>query len=109
MNILPGSLKSYQQTGAELIAEFNCTRLLADEMGVGKTRTAAAAVIMADHFPCVVVCPVQVKYTWADEIAAICPEAQVSVISGRSPAKCPVTPGFHFYVINRDIFASRLE
>jgi SWI/SNF-related matrix-associated actin-dependent regulator 1 of chromatin subfamily A len=109
MNILPDSLKPYQQTGAELIVEFNCTRLLADEMGVGKTRTAAAAVIMADRFPCIVVCPVQVKYTWADEIAAICPEAKVSVISGRSPSKCPIVPGFHFYVINRDIFAARLE
>ena len=109
MQILPDSLKPYQLTGAELIAEFGCTRLLADEMGVGKTRTAAAAVIMADMFPCVVVCPVQVKYTWADEIAAICPEATVSVISGRSPSKCPIVAGFHFYVINRDIFASRLE
>lgn len=109
MQILPGSLKPYQQTGAELIAEFNCTRLFADEMGLGKTRTGAAAVIMAGRLPCVVVCPVQVKYTWVDEIAAICPEAKVSVISGRSAAKCPVTPGYDFYVVNRDIFASRLE
>lgn len=106
MTILPGSLLPHQEAGAELIAECGGTRLLADEMGVGKTRTGADAVILAGNLPCVVVCPVQVKYTWADEIAAICPSAAVSVISGRTQ---PFAGGADFYVINRDILGNRLE
>lgn len=106
MTLLPDSLKPYQLTGAELIAECGGTRLLADEMGVGKTRTAAASVILTGNLPCVVVCPVQVKYTWADEIAAICPEACVSVISGRTQ---PFEDEADFYVINRDILCYRME
>lgn len=106
MTLLPDSLLAHQLSGAELIADCGGTRLLADEMGVGKTRTAAAAVVLLNHFPCVIVCPVQVKYTWADEIAAICPDAKVTVISGRTE---PFRTGSHFYIINRDIVSFRVD
>lgn len=106
MTILPDSLLPHQKAGAELLADSGCTRILADEMGVGKTRTAAASVIMSGNLPCVIVCPVQVKYTWADEIAAVCPGAAVSVISGRTQ---PFEDEADFYIINRDIISFRLE
>jgi SWI/SNF-related matrix-associated actin-dependent regulator 1 of chromatin subfamily A len=109
VTILPGSLLPHQQAGGELIAECGGTRLLADEMGVGKTRTAVAAVILTGNLPCIVVCPAQVKYTWLDEIAAVCPDARVCVISGRTEAKGRVERGCDFYVINRDIFSFRLD
>lgn len=107
--IREGSLLPHQEAGADLISDRSCTLLLADEMGVGKTRTAIAAVAKSGNFPCVVVCPVQVKYTWTEEIAKVCPDAEVCVVSGRSASKGAIAKGCDFYIINRDIFASRLE
>lgn len=106
MVINPLSLRPYQDTGADVIADRGGSCILADEMGVGKTRTAIAAVAKLDAFPCVVVCPSQVKYVWSDEIAQVCPEARVEIVSGR---KGTVSPNADFYIINRDILASRLS
>jgi SWI/SNF-related matrix-associated actin-dependent regulator of chromatin subfamily A-like protein 1 len=107
--IREGSLLPHQEAGADLISDRNGTLLLADEMGVGKTRTAVAAAAKTGNLPCVIVCPVQVKYTWVDEIAAVCADAKSCVISGRDSKKCAIRHGFDFYIINREIFASRLE
>lgn len=113
--IQQGSLLPHQEAGAELIADRHCTFLLADEMGVGKTRTAIASVIKADLLPCVVVCPVQVKYTWYEEILGtdeklgVCPSARVCVITGKDAKKGRIEPGCDFYIINKDIFSSRIE
>lgn len=109
MNISLDSLRPYQKTGALMLADCGGTRILADEMGVGKTRTAIATVATLDAFPCVIVCPVQVKYTWQDEIGVVCPSARVCVVTGKSAEKGEVTPDADFYVINRDILSSRLD
>ena len=109
ITVRSGSLLPHQEAGADLISDRSCTLLLADEMGVGKTRTAIAAVVKTGNVPCVVVCPVQVKYTWMDEIAAVCPDARVCVITGKTAAKGAIERGCDFYIINRDIFAFRLE
>lgn len=112
MNINPGSLLPHQDTGSDVIADFGGTRILADEMGVGKTRTAIASVVKLSAFPCVVVCPAQVKYTWRgealgeDDKPGVCPDADVEIVSGR---KGSIRRGAHFYVINRDILADRLD
>jgi len=105
--IAQGSLLPHQEAGADLISDRDCTLLLADQMGVGKTRTGVASVLKTNTFPCIVTCPVQVKYTWMEEIETVCPGARVDVISGRSSAKGEIRKGADFYVINRDIFVSR--
>lgn len=107
MTILPGSLLPHQEAGSDLISDRDCTLLLADQMGVGKTRTAVASVLKTNTFPCIVTCPVQVKYTWMEEIETVCPGARVDVISGRSSAKGEIRKGADFYVINRDIVSAR--
>lgn len=104
MTVSPESLYRHQAAGADFLADCGCTRILADEMGLGKTRTAAAAVIAAGNLPCVIVCPVSVKYTWADEIAAVCPEARVAVADGRTK---PFDASADFVVVNRDILPFR--
>lgn len=43
ISIREGSLLPHQEAGADLVSERGGTMLLADEMGVGKTRTAIAA------------------------------------------------------------------
>lgn len=111
MTINPGSLLVHQDTGSDVLADFGGSHILADEMGVGKTRTAIATVVKLSAFPCVVVCPAQVKYTWRGEMLGedgkigVCPEARVEIVSGR---KGIIPPGADFYVINRDILDSRL-
>ena len=109
VNIREGSLLPHQEAGADLVSERGGTMLLADEMGVGKTRTAIAAVAVTGNFPCVVVCPVQVKYTWMEEIAEVCPAARVCVITGKTAAKGAIETGCDFYIINRDIFSARFD
>lgn len=70
----------------------------------GQDAHGDAAAAKLDGFPCVVVCPSQVKAVWSDEIAQVCPSAKVEIVSGR---KGETPPGSDFYIINRDILADR--
>ncbi|CCW67656.1 unnamed protein product [Phytomonas sp. Hart1] len=61
-------LQKHQIEGLEQILRFRGRALLADEMGVGKTLEALAAVSALNAFPLLLVTPSALKVMWADEI-----------------------------------------
>lgn len=71
--------------------------ILADDLRLGKTRSAAAAA--SEHLPVLVVCPNSVKRHWANEFQAVSPGLRVSVaMSGKH-----VFPECDVYVVNFDL------
>src|SRR5262245_39276238 len=55
--------------------------ILADDMGMGKSRTAVIALREADAAgPYLIICPAGVKLTWRREIQQVEPDADVHVI-----------------------------
>jgi hypothetical protein len=58
--------------------------LLGDDMGVGKTIQALAyAALHEEQWPVIVICPANVKYNWAKEIASWLPTSSLQVVEGR--------------------------
>ena len=59
--------------------------ILADDMGIGKTRQAIVAMqIAAPEGAILVVCPASLKLNWRREIRLVDPEAAIEVIGGRA-------------------------
>ncbi|CCW60465.1 unnamed protein product [Phytomonas sp. EM1] len=65
---LQAVLHKHQIEGLEQILRFGGRALLADEMGVGKTLEALAAVSVLNAFPLLLVTPSALKVMWAEEI-----------------------------------------
>ena len=59
--------------------------VLADEQGVGKTDTAVQAVVQAGFWPCLVVCPANVRVIWERVFGAVAPRVKV-VLPGSTVA-----------------------
>jgi SWI/SNF-related matrix-associated actin-dependent regulator 1 of chromatin subfamily A len=80
--------------------------LIGDDMGIGKTIQAIAyCALHQDQWPVLVMCPSNVKYNWAKEVARWLPDATVEVVNGyRGPIE-----EADFTVINYDLMAKRLE
>lgn len=57
----------FQNVGMEFLTKLN-GGLVADEPGLGKTIQAIGAVRSKRAFPCVVICPANIKIKWAREI-----------------------------------------
>lgn len=57
----------FQKVGMEFLTKLN-GGLVADEPGLGKTAEAIGAVRSKNAFPCVVICPANIKIKWAREI-----------------------------------------
>lgn len=67
----------YQETGISFLGSAG-SALLGDEMGLGKSRQA----VMAADFPCLVVCPNSMKYTWREEWEKWRPGTRTVVVGG---------------------------
>lgn len=63
---------SHQEAGARFLRD-RPGAVLADEQGVGKTDTAVHAVIQAGLWPCLVVCPANVRVIWERVFGAVAP------------------------------------
>jgi len=63
---LNGELYGYQHTGALYIQHVQ-RLIVGDQMGLGKTIQAIAAVTEAKAWPLLVICPASVKYNWERE------------------------------------------
>lgn len=61
-------LHEYQKEGAEFCVKRSMRALIADEMGVGKTAQAIAAVEVVRSKRIVIICPANARYVWDREI-----------------------------------------
>jgi hypothetical protein len=85
-------------------------KLLADDMGVGKSpqgiafARAAREVLLetGDHGPILIVCPANLKLNWADELRDWAPELRFQVLKGYS---AKIDPKANCFIINYDILA----
>ena len=58
--------------------------MIGDEMGVGKTIQAIGyAVLHPELWPCLVISPANVKYSWGKEIAKWIPDASCTYVEER--------------------------
>lgn len=81
-------LRHYQVDGVRFMLGLTGV-LLADDMGVGKSRQGAVAARMAAGSSIVlVVCPASLCINWQREINAIFPDEKVAFISQHSMAEC---------------------
>ena len=62
-------LHAYQKEGAQFCASRGMRALIGDEMGVGKTAQAIAAIEAVDAPRVLIICPSNARYVWEREIA----------------------------------------
>jgi len=80
--------------------------ILANDLGVGKTRSAISSVIRLhelgeDVFPVLVACPNSTKIGWGREIEEMWPGAKVVVVDGTvTKRRKQLAEKAHFYIIN---------
>ena len=94
---LSGTLMPYQKAGVSYASTVGRC-LIADQMGLGKTVEAIAALEFKDSFPAVVVCPASLKENWRREISKWLPHRTVNIVSGKTDVvSCDVN------IVNYDI------
>lgn len=100
---LSGNLMPYQKAGvAYALSVGRC--LIADQMGLGKTVEAIAALEARDAFPAVIVCPASLKENWKREMNKWLPHRSVNIVSGKTDiVACDVN------VVNYDILYKFVE
>lgn len=94
---IPGfglDLFGYQRAAVAYIAEARRT-FLADDMGVGKTITALAALFHLSAWPAIIAVPRKLRSNWAIEARRCMPDARVAVIVS------PSTPDAEAYRLIR--------
>jgi len=101
-----GSLFSHQAEGVQFHVEHG-GGLLADEMGAGKTRTAAfAAFALAESSPKVIVAPLYTRESWRRELLALGflrrPDDLVC-LEGREPALSAIPKGTQWIWVHYDV------
>lgn len=72
-------LRDYQLTGFNYMCSWPCM-INGDDMGLGKTYQTIFSAEMMLRFPCLLVCPSNVKYQWRDYWQKVNPERTVSII-----------------------------
>ena len=96
---LGGKLRPFQKIAVEFIIKIRKV-IIGDQMGLGKTIEAIAAIHYEDAYPALIVCPSSVKLNWEKEINKWTPDKTICVINGRSNKGLPVSD---YYIINYDI------
>lgn len=98
----------YQAEGVEFILENNCTGLIADQMGLGKTVQALLAIRNAKHFPVLIVVRGATLWQWMQEYKEWTDSTPLGIFMIRS-SKDFIPPGFKAYVISMDTFSRMVE
>lgn len=99
------SLYPHQRAGVAFLSTTG-RAILADDMGVGKTRTAFSTVrrlyeMGKNPFPVLIACPNSTKYSWAREIEAVWPGLKVNVVDGTATKRRKLLEeSAHVYIIN---------
>ena len=102
----PGmALLPYQRAG---VAYALSTRrvMICDEMGLGKSIQALAAVVADNSLPVVCVVKNTLKLTWADEVEKFFPHLSTTVVYGTKPK--PIEEA-SVIIVNYDIVAQRAD
>lgn len=99
---LGGELRPYQKAGVAFITETRRC-LVGDQMGLGKTIEALAALELDAAYPAVIVCPAVVKPNWVREARKWVPGRQVAMLSGSKLPKTSQLVEPDIYVINYDV------
>lgn len=68
---LKRTLFNFQTTGVAYALEKK-RLIIGDQMGLGKTTQAIAAIDIAHAFPCLVICPSSLKFNWQREWETVC-------------------------------------
>lgn len=90
-------LKKTQKDGIEFLLK-NKKCILADGMGMGKTRQAVIAAMETGAKKILIICPASLKSTWKREILVYNDESEVSVINGSE-----WNTNSRFTIVNYDI------
>ncbi|TXI83460.1 MAG: DEAD/DEAH box helicase [Cupriavidus sp.] len=80
---LAARLAAHQIEGAAFVGSRRGA-LLCDGMGMGKTRSVLAGLVVAECLPALVVCPVGARTVWAEELAALS-EGQLAAVLPTAP------------------------
>ena len=100
-----GKLKPYSfQKDAISWIQKKPNRLLALDMGLGKTMVAILAARETGASKILVICPASVKYNWAKEIDKWWPGRSIHIVEGRGKKVIPVVD---FVIINYDLLISK--
>ena len=93
----------HQLEGAKWL-EDHPKALLADEMRLGKTRTALLSLL--NHLPVMIICPASAKGVWRDEILELDRATRIDVAKGRQHS---FDKNADVLVINYDILVDQLS
>ncbi len=87
LSLFPDDLFDYQKENVRKIEEFNGRCLLADSMGLGKTRSILGYLHnRPEAWPVIVICPANVKYGWERECLE-CLKIRPTILEGRTVPK----------------------
>lgn len=92
-------LMPFQRAGVEQVLKTGRS-LIADQMGLGKTVQALAAVAHTEAFPALVICPASLKLNWKREAQRWIPGARVTVLNGTGNLAAAVKGSKAIVVIN---------
>ena len=100
---LPKELWDHQRAALEYIVRARRV-FLADEVGVGKTAVALAAVRLLNSFPVLVVPPAYLRYNWQRAIDEWLPGMRIRVVE---PGENLGDLGFDFYIVSYNLLGQR--
>jgi len=105
---LPASLaalRPFQRAGvAYVLAKRRA--LIGDQVGLGKTVQALAAIELAGTYPALVVCPASLKLNWRAEVATWLPQRSAVVVSDTTPEPIEAAD---VVIVNYDLLAGRRD
>ena len=97
-------LFNHQKEGIRLLKDKN-RAILADSMGLGKSRQAIIAAKESNASGILIVCPASLKINWKREIEIVYPEAKVSIIDKNND----IDIDQEWTIINYDILEREIE
>jgi SNF2 family DNA or RNA helicase len=103
ITVIDGHLRGYQKKGASFLIQRSVEgALLADVMGLGKTRQVLAALTQLPK-PAVVVCPAKVKHVWVDDSIKLGLPEPLILNSRKPPKDAGLTKADGIVAINYEI------
>lgn len=101
---LSGELMPYQKAGVRYAVETRRC-FIADQMGLGKTIQAIAAIEKEQSYPVVVICPKSLKENWKREWNKWVPSRTVQVINGKDDIQKADVIVVNYDIVSRFISA----
>lgn len=100
------ALRPFQRTGVEYFLRVK-RAINADDMGLGKSFTALAAVDAAGAYPCIVICNKLLRINWMNECRRWFPERSVAVLHATKHTRGDLAADI--CILHYDIAAARVK